>query len=112
MRRTMSLKGFLIILGLMLAVFLVLHLVLKGNLGRKAEQANAQRLALVRLEEENKELKERLSLVGTDAYIVASARDNYSYVNKDDIRFEFTNPEALYLYTDEEMDILVKELGE
>ena len=36
--------------------------------------------------------------------------ENYSYMNKDDIRFEFTNPEALYAYTEEEIRILMDEM--
>ena len=34
------------------------------------------------------------------------------FVNRDDIRFEFTNPEALYAYTAEELRILVDEMAE
>ena len=46
MQRTMTIKGFLIILALILAVFLVLHLTMKGDLSRKAEQENAMKIAL------------------------------------------------------------------
>ena len=37
MRKSMTLKGFAVILALILAVFLCLHLMLKGDLSRKAE---------------------------------------------------------------------------
>ena len=108
----MTIKGFLILLGLILAVFLCLHMILKGDLSRKAEEENALRIALTRLQEEEKDLKAELSIVGTEDYIVSSARENYSYVNKDDIRFVFTNPEALYTYTEEELRILVDEMAD
>jgi hypothetical protein len=32
-------------------------------------------------------------------------------VNRNDIRFEYTNPEALYAYTEGEIAILMDELG-
>ena len=69
---------------------------LKRDLSRKAEQENAMRIALSKLQEEEKDLKNQLSIVGTEDYIVSSAMENYSYVKKDDIRFEFSNPAALY----------------
>lgn len=112
MRKSMTLKGFAVILALILAVFLCLHLMLKGDLSRKAEQENAMRIALSKLQEEEKDLKNQLSIVGTQDYIVSSAMENYSYVRKDDIRFEFSNPEALYTYTEEELKILVDEIAD
>ena len=112
MRKTMTIKGFIVILALVLTVFLILHLVMKGDVNRKAEQENELRKALLRLQEEEKDLKNQLSIVGTEDYIVSSARDNYSFVNKNEIRFEFTNPEALYTYTEEELRILVDEMAD
>jgi hypothetical protein len=38
--------------------------------------------------------------------------ENYAYVKKDDIRFEFSNPEALYTYSEEELRILVDEMAD
>ena len=112
MHRTMTVKGFIVILSLILAVFLFLHLLMKGDLSRKAEQEETLRAALAELQEEEKDLKNQLSIVGTEDYIVSSAMENYSYVKKDDIRFEFSNPEALYTYTEEELQILVDEIAD
>ena len=44
--------------------------------------------------------------------IVQSAIQNYSYVNKNDIRFEFDNPDALDRYTEEEARRMLAELAE
>lgn len=112
MQRTMTVKGFLVILALILAVFLSLHLVMKGDLSRKAEEENELQAVLSKLQEEEKDLKNQLNVVGSEDYIVSSAMENYSYVKKDDIRFEFTNPEALYTYTEEELRILVDEIAD
>ena len=112
MHKTMTVKGFVFLLSLILLVFLGLHLMLKGDLGRKAEQEKALQKELAKLEEEYKDLKGRISFVGSESYIVSAARSDYEYVNAEDIRFEFTNPEALYAYTDEELKTLVDEIAE
>lgn len=112
MQRTMNRKGFLLIAGVMLLVFLAFYLVLSNQLGQRREQENALRVSLTRLEETNKELNNRLSLVGTEDYIVSSARSDFAYMNKNDLRFEFSNPEALYAYTEEEMKILMDEMAD
>ena len=112
MHRTMTVKGFIVILSLILAVFLFLHLLMKGDLSRQAEQEETLRAALAELQEEEKDLKNQLSIVGTEDYIVSSAMENYSYVKKDDIRFEFSNPEALYSDSEEELRILVDEMAD
>jgi len=112
MYKTMNMKGFLLILGIMLLIFLILHSVLKSTVDEKAEKEKALRVQLTQLEEENKNLINRLDNVGTDEYIMSSAVRDYSYVRKDAIRFEFTNPEALYAYTDEELQILMDEMND
>ena len=112
MQKTMTLKGFAVILALVLGLFLALHLTMKGDLRRKAEQENALKLTLTRLQEEEKDLKNQLSIVGTEDYIVSSARENYSYVGREDIRFQYSNPEALYTYTEEELRTLVDEMAD
>ncbi len=112
MDKVMNKKGFLLILGIMLAAFLTFYLVLNNQLNQKREQENARRVSLTRLEETNTELKNQLSLVGTEDYIVSSAMTNYAYMNKNDLRFEFSNPEALYAYTEEELKILMDEIAE
>ena len=42
---------------------------------------------------------------------LTSAVKEYAYVQKDAIRFEYTNPEALYAYTEEELQILMDEMN-
>ena len=95
MNRAMTFKGFLVILGAALAVFLILHGVLKGNVDEQNRKQQELRVQLTRLEEENKELLSKLNMAGTDEFIMANAVKKYSYVKKDAIRFEYTNPEAI-----------------
>jgi len=111
MNRTMNFKGFLLILGVVLVVFLGLHTVLKNSAEEQNRKQQELRVQLTRLEEENKELLSKLNMAGTDEYIMANAVKKYSYVKKDAIRFEYTNPEALYAYSDREMQILMDEMN-
>ena len=112
MYRSMNLKGFLVILGVMLLIFLVVHAVLRGAVDNKAEEEKLLRIHKSQLEEENKNLSNRLELVGTEQYIMSSAVRDYAYVKKDAIRFEITNPEVLYAYSEEELKILMDEMND
>ena len=112
MQRTMNLKGFLLILGILLAVFLILHSTLRGTVNEKAEEEKLLRVKKTKLEEEFKRLNRELNVVGTDEYIMSSAVKDYSYVRKDAIRFEFTNPEVLYAYSEAELRILMDEMND
>ena len=112
MYRSMNLKGFLLILGVMLLVFLALHSVLRGTVNEKAEEEKVLRVKKTKLEEEFKRLNKELNVVGTDEYIMSSAVKDYSYVRKDAIRFEFTNPEVLYAYSETELQILMDEMND
>lgn len=112
MYKTMNLKGFLLILGIMLLIFLILHTVLKGSVDEKAEKEKELRVQLTKLEEENKKLSNKLNSVGTEEYIMSSAVKDFSYVRKNAIRFEFTNPEALYAYSEDELQILMDEMSD
>lgn len=112
MYRSMNIKGFLLILGVMLLIFLILHTSLKGTANQKAEEEKLLRVKKARLEEEFKDLNRQLNVVGTEEYIMSSAVKDYSYVKKDAIRFEITNPEVLYAYTDEELQILMDEMND
>ncbi len=112
MYRSMNLKGFLLILGVMLLIFLILHGSLKGTVNEKAEQEKLLRIQKTKLEEKYKDLMNQMNVVGTDEYIMSSAVKDYSYVRKDSIRFEFTNPEVLYAYSQDELRILMDELND
>ncbi|MBR2660170.1 MAG: hypothetical protein K6F61_05615 [Clostridiales bacterium] len=112
MNKTMNLKGFLLILGIMLLLFLILHSTLRGTVNEKAEEEKILRVKKTRLEEEYKRLNKELNVVGTDEYIMSSAVRDYSYVRRDAIRFEFTNPEVLYAYSESELQILMDEMND
>ena len=112
MRKAMNFRSFFWALGILCALFLGLFLILSGKLNEKQQQENALRMTLNRLEEENKEIEAELKLVDTEDYVVTSAMTNYAFMNKNDLRFQFTNPEALYAYTESELKIMMDELAD
>ena len=112
MYRSMNWKGFLVIVCTILIIFLPLHFIMKGTLNAQSENISNKTAIKSRAEELNQELHRQLEVVGTDDYIVQRAIQDYNYSNKDDIRFEFDNPEALDRYTEAEIRILVEEMAE
>ena len=112
MYRSMNVKGFLLILGIMLLIFVIIHSTLKGTLNEKTEEEKLLQVKKSKLEEEFKNLNRQLSVVGTEEYIMSSAVRDYSYVKRDAIRFEFTNPEVLYAYSEAELQILMDEMSD
>ena len=112
MQTTINWRKFAWIVGILLGIFLVLFLFLHNSLEGTRKQESALQATLNRLGEQNKTMNEELNLVGTEDFIVTSARTNYSFMSKDDLRFQFTNPEALYAYTEEERKILMDEMAD
>ena len=112
MHKVMNWRGFLLILGVMLCLFGFFFLMLQGNLHQKREEENNLWMELTLLEEENRSLKAQQEMMGTEDYIVTSAMNEYAYMNKNDIRFEYSNPDALYAYSTRELDIMMEEGSE
>ncbi|MBP3719963.1 MAG: hypothetical protein J6J41_01395 [Clostridia bacterium] len=112
MRSTMNYRRFFWIVGLMGVVFLALHWILSSRLGAGRQEESTMTVTLNRLEEENKAMEAELRLVDTEDYIVSSAMTNYAFMNKNDLRFQFVNPEALYAYTESELKILMDEMAD
>jgi len=112
MRKTMNYRTLGWILGGMAAVFLILYLITGRQLSERSQQSSALQVTLTRLEEGNKAMETELEQVGTEEYVVSSAMTNFAFMNRNDLRFRFTNPEALYAYTEEELGILMEETSD
>ena len=105
MHATMNYRRLFWTLGILAAVFLVCFILLSNRLGATRQEESALQATLTSLEEGNQEMETQLKLASTEDYIVSSAMTEYAFMNKNDLRFEFTNPEALYAYTREELAI-------
>ena len=66
---------------------------------------------LSRRRAESEELRLSISRAGTDADIEEKARSEYGYMKEGELRFEFTNPELLDVYTEDEMNIYQREIS-
>ncbi len=109
-QRTVNWRGFFLICLILLVSFLILHFILKSQQASRMEYETELNRIVTGLEQQNRDLEEQLRYAGTDNYIVTSAINDYSFVNKNDIRFEFSNPEALDAYTMEELQIRAAEM--
>lgn len=112
LHRVMNWRGLILICSLLLIAILTVFLVMQSQLNAQRDTRNQLQVELTNLQARNRELNAELSSVGTNEYISASARNNYSYVQKGEIRFEITNPEALYAYTEQELQNLMNELAQ
>lgn len=81
------------------AVF-ALYLIASNNIASQKQlliaQESSHRIALSRLETERAALEKEIALADTDAYIENLARTQYGFLKPGEIRFEITNPEALF----------------
>lgn len=109
-QRTVNWRGFILVSLILVVTFLVIHIILKNQEASRLEYETELNRIMTGLEQKNRDLEEELRYAGTDNYIVTSAINDYSFMNKDDIRFEFTNPEALDAYTMEELQIRAAEM--
>lgn len=110
--RVMNWKGLAIVLGIILLVFLVLHFVLRGVLDSNAQKQNELQITLTQEEARNSGLHDELVEIGTTEYIIKNARENYDFISRNELLFEYENPEALYAYTEQELQVLMSELAE
>ena len=112
MKKTVNYRQFAWMLGVVIVVFAVLYGIATHHLTETQAEETNLRATLTQLEDQNTTMENQLKLVGTDDYIVSSAMNNYAFMNKEDLRFQFTNPDALYAYTEEELGILMAETAE
>lgn len=108
----MNWKGLFVLLGAVLAVFLIFHFIMQGALNNGKQKQSNLEVTLTQEEARNSGLHDELEQVGTTEYIIKNARENYAFVSRNELRFEYENPEALYAYTAEELQILMSEMAE
>lgn len=110
MDKRMNWQGFLALTAIIVTAFIVGMMLIGNQLDRNREKSTALQLALNHAYEGNSELMAELELVGTTGFIETSARRDLNYIKPGELRFEFVNPEALYAYTAEELEILMEEM--
>ncbi len=78
----------------------------------QAITSRAQQMETARQDMEKKyaDLKQQLSVVGTDGYIESTARGKFDFLRDGEIRFHIENEEALDGYTPEELHFIREEM--
>ena len=112
MEKRMNWQGFAVLAALILTAFIAGTILIRGQLEKEKEKSTALQLALNQAYEVNTQLVSRLKLVDTAGYIENSARKDLNYIKPGELRFQFENPEALYAYSPQELEILMEELAE
>lgn len=110
MEKRMNWQGFLVLAAILVTVFIIGMMLISSQLNQNREKSTALQFALNHAYAGNNELVAELELVGTTGFIESSARRDLNYIKPGELCFEFANPEALYAYTAEELDILMEEM--
>ena len=88
----------------------VILLVVLGIIFYVVMAQSRQRLdALSALDQKNRDLREELTYVATDAYIEETARNDFGYVRDGEIHFHFASMDVLRGYTEAEWNALLDE---
>lgn len=111
MAKVMRWRQLILICGVVVVAFFVGQARLQA-IGQETRdnQKNLQ-VSLTELQNRHNALEDELSQIGTESYIENRARTDYQFLKPGEKRFEVVNPEALYGYTEEEMQILLDETG-
>ncbi|MBE5778609.1 MAG: septum formation initiator family protein [Clostridiales bacterium] len=96
MRKTINVWALVATLAVILIVYFVFSSSLNKDLRDVTEQKAVADQQLLRLQEENQQLKEDLEYSTSDAYIENMARTEYGYMFPNEVQIVFDNPEALY----------------
>lgn len=96
----------LVVLGIIFYVVMAQSRQRLDALSTRNEQLQQQYAAL---DQENRDLREELTYVATDAYIEETARNEFGYVRDGEIHFHFANMDVLRGYTEAEWNALLDE---
>ena len=96
----------LVVLGIIFYVVMAQSRQRLDALSTRNEQLQQQYAAL---DQKNRDLREELTYVATDAYIEETARNDCGYVRDGEIHFHFASMDVLRGYTEAEWNALLDE---
>ena len=96
----------LVVLGIIFYVVMAQSRQRLDALSTRNEQLQQQYAAL---DQKNRDLREELTYVATDAYIEETARNEFGYVRDGEIHFHFASMDVLRGYTEAEWNALLDE---
>ncbi len=108
-RKVISWRGMAVITMAFLVVFGIALFGVLSSRHAMQQQFQQQQSQIVDMELNVSELKSELARVGTDGYVENEAREKYDYIKSGEMRFEFSDPQKLQNYTEDEWQIIVDE---
>ena len=99
----------LVVLGIIVMIGGNLEVItrnIRSSWSTRNEQLQQQYAAL---DQKNRDLREELTYVATDAYIEETARNDFGYVRDGEIHFHFASMDVLRGYTEAEWNALLDE---
>lgn len=109
-RKVISWPLLAVLVVIILVTFFVLMSRTQARRSDLEAKFNSQETELISLSEALASLNTQLARMGTDGFVENEAREKYDFIKQGEIRFVFTNPEALSDYTSEEMQIIMDEM--
>ncbi|MBE5797938.1 MAG: hypothetical protein E7327_11285 [Clostridiales bacterium] len=108
-RKVISWRGIAVMIMAFLVVFGIAMFGILSSRRAMEKQYQEQQSRIVDMEMNVSELKNELARVGTDGYVENEAREKYDYIKSGEMRFEFSDPQKLQNYTEDEWQIIVDE---
>lgn len=96
MRRTVNIWWVIAIFACVLTAFFWYSSKLNTTIAELEDRLERDTVRLAALEAENADLEAVLKTVGTDAFVETQARNEYSYMMPDEIRFIITGQDGQY----------------
>ena len=107
-RRLVRWKAVVILLVVLGIIFYVVMAQSRQRLDALSTR-NEQLQQYAALDQKNRDLREELTYVATDAYIEETARNDFGYVRDGEIHFHFASMDVLRGYTEAEWNALLDE---
>ena len=107
-RRLVRWKAVVILLVVLGIIFYVVMAQSRQRLDALSTR-NEQLQQHAALDQKNRDLREELTYVATDAYIEETARNEFGYVRDGEIHFHFASMDVLRGYTEAEWNALLDE---
>lgn len=109
-RKLFPWKPLLLLLAVLLVVFYVVMAQSRQQVAELSTESSQLQQTYAELDQENKELNDRLNYVKTDAYVEEVASNVFHYLHEGEVRFRFSSIDVLRGYTAQEYQLLTEEL--
>lgn len=108
-RKLVHWKAIVILLLAMGIIFYVIMAQSRQRLDALSARNESLQQRYAALDQENRDLRDELKYVATDAYVEEVARSEFGYVRDGEIHFHFANIDVLKGYTEQEWNALLDE---